>query len=69
MANLSDLSTVITDMFAVIGTLISEVVTLLTGDLLVLAVVGALVALIVGLIYTFLAYIKTQMNNSIKMRK
>lgn len=68
MANLSALTSVITDMFAVIGTLITEMVNLLTGDLLVLAVVGALVGLIIGLIALLFTYVKKWFSNSIKMK-
>lgn len=69
MANLSDLSQVITDMFGVIKTIISEMVTLLTGDLLVLAIVGSFVALIVGIISLLLNYVRNQFGSSVKMRK
>lgn len=69
MANLSDLSTVITDMFGVIKTIISEMVTLLTGDLLVLAIVGSFVALIVGIISLLLGYVRKQFGTSVSMKK
>lgn len=68
MANLSDLNVVITDMFSVIGTLIGEMVSLLTGDLLVLAVVGAFVGLIIGIIALLLNYVKNQFGSSVKMK-
>lgn len=72
MANLSELNTVVTDMFGVLGTIISGMVDLLTGDLLVLTVVGAFVALIVGIIALLFTYLKKTFSNSVpstKMRK
>ena len=68
MANISDLNTVISDLFGVLGTLITGIVDLLTGDLLVLAVVGAFIAFIIGVIYGLLAFVKKHMDNSVKMK-
>lgn len=65
MANLSSLNTIVSDMFGVIGTLISEVVNLLTGDLLVLAVVGAFVGLIVGFIALIFTSIRGYLSKSV----
>lgn len=69
MANFTELNTVITDLFGVIATLISEVVTLMTGDLLVLAVVGAVVGLILAVIYGLMTFIRNHVSSSTKMRK
>ncbi len=72
MANLSELNGVVTDMFGVLGTIISGMVDLLTGDLLVLAVVGAFVTLIVGIIMLLFSYVKKTFSNSVpatSMRK
>lgn len=69
MANLSELDGIIVDLFGVLGTLIDEVVTLLTGDLLVLAVVGAFIGLIIGLIVLLFNYVRSIFNNSVKMKK
>lgn len=68
MANLSDLSVVIADLFGVIGTIITEMVTLLTGDLLVLAIVGAFVGLILGIIGLLFTYVKNHFGRSVKMK-
>lgn len=68
MANLSDLSLVVSDLFGVIGTLITEMVTLMTGDLLILAIVGAFVGLIIGVITLLFKYMKNQFSSSTKMR-
>ncbi len=72
MANLSELNTVVTDMFGVLSTIISGMVDLLTGDLLVLAVVGAFIGLIIGIISLLFGYIKKTFGQSVpstKMRK
>ena len=69
MANISDINPIVTDMFSVIATLINEVVTLITGDLLVLTIVGAFIALIVGIIYSVLNYVKSAVGSTTKMRK
>lgn len=66
MANLSDLNVVISDLFGVLSTLIAGVVDLITGDLLVLTIVGAFIALIVGVIYAVLAMVKKQVNSGMK---
>lgn len=66
MANLSDLNVVITDLFGVLSTLIAGVVDLITGDLLVLTIVGAFIALIVGVIYSVLAMVKKQVGSGMK---
>ena len=69
MANLSDLNQIIQDLFDVIGTIINEVVNLMTGDLLILAIVGAFVAFIIGVIYMLFAYIGKTMTFGTKMKK
>lgn len=69
MANLTALTQVVTDLFGVLDVLIEGIVNLMTGNLLVLAVVGAFVTLIVSIIYVLIAYIKKQMNSSISMKK
>ena len=69
MANISDINPIVTDMFSVISTLINEVVTLITGDLLVLTIVGAFIALIVGIIYAVLNYVKSAVGSTTKMKK
>ena len=69
MANISDLNVIVADLFGVIGTLIGEIVNLITGDLLVLTIVGAFIALIVGLIYGLLNFVKTQALGATKMKK
>lgn len=66
MANLSDLNVVITDLFGVLSTLIAGVVDLITGDLLVLTIVGAFIGLIVGVIYAVLAMVKGNVNKGMK---
>lgn len=68
MANISELSTVITDLFGVIGTIITEMVTLLTGDLLVLAIVGSFVGFIIGVIALLFKYMKGTFGSSVKMK-
>lgn len=69
MANLSELNVIITDLFDVLGTVINEVVDLITGDLLVLTIVGAFISLIVGVIFLIFKYLKNTMNQSITMKK
>lgn len=69
MANISDLNLIVTDLFGVIATLIGEVVNLITGDLLVLTVVGAFIALIIGIIYSVLNYVKSAVGSTTKMKK
>jgi len=69
VANITGLGTIITDLFGVIGIIINEVVTLITGDLLVLTVVGAFITMIVGVIYALFSFIKTSMTKSVAMRK
>lgn len=66
MANLSDLNVVITDLFGVLSTLIAGVVDLITGDLLVLTIVGAFITLIVGVIYSVLQMVKGQVGKGMK---
>ena len=61
MADFTALNTIISDLFGVISTLINETVTLITGDLLVLAVVGAILALILSIVYSVITYIKSHM--------
>lgn len=68
MANLSSLNTIISDLFGVLGTLINNVVTLITGDLLVLAVVGGFVTLILGVIALVYKSIKGYISQNIRMR-
>lgn len=68
MANLSALTTLVTDMFDVLDVLIDGVVNLLTGNLLVLIVVSAFIGLIVGIIVLLLNYIKKQFNNSVNVK-
>ena len=65
MANLSDLNGVIEQLFVVIGTIITNMVNLLTGDLLVLAIVSAFVGLIIGIIVLLLNYMKGTLGTSI----
>jgi len=70
MVNFTQVDTLITEAFGLLSTLIGEVVTLLTGDLFVLAVVAGVVALIVGLISFFYKWIKDAIQGSTpKMRK
>jgi len=66
MANLSDLNVVITDLFGVLSTLIAGVVDLITGDLLVLTIVGAFISLIVGVIFLVLRMVKNNVNAGMK---
>jgi len=68
MANLTSLNDLMVDLFVVIGTLINEVVKLITGDLLVLTIVGAFIGLIVGIIYSVLSYVKNATNMKTKMK-
>lgn len=49
--SISSLSDLIGTLFIVLGTLIAGVVTLITGDLLILVILGAVVTFIVGIIY------------------
>lgn len=69
MVNLSSLNTTVTELFSVISTVISEFVTLLTGDLLVLVIVAAVISVIVGLLTLLLGYIKKQFSSSVQMKK
>lgn len=69
MANLSELNTVITDLFTVIGTIITNMVDLMTGDLLVLAIVGGFVSLILGIIFALLYFIKGHFKKSVSGTK
>lgn len=68
MANLSSLNTIISDLFGVLGTLINNVVNLITGDLLVLAVVGGFVTLILGVIALVYKSIKGYISQNVRMR-
>lgn len=68
MANISDLNTIVTDLFGVIATLIGEVVNLITGDLLVLTVVSAFILLIVGIIAAVLNMVKGSVSSGTKMK-
>ena len=68
MANLSELNIIISDLFGVLSTLIGEVVTLITGDLLVLAIVGGFVTLILGIIAVIYNYVKKSANSGVKMK-
>lgn len=68
MANLTDLNTLVGELFTVIGTLITNIVDLMTGDLVVLVVVGAFITLIVGIILLLLNYVKNTFNSSMKTR-
>lgn len=68
MANLSSLNTIISDLFGVLGTLINNVVNLITGDLLVLAVVGGFVSLILGVIALVYKSIKGYISQNVRMR-
>lgn len=65
MANLSELNGIIDEMFTVLSTLIGNVVDLLTGDLITLALVGSLITLLVGFFYVVFKYIRNMMENSI----
>lgn len=67
--NLSALNGVISDLFGVIGTIITNMVDLLTGDLLVLAIVGAFVGLIIGIIALLLAYMRNTMSSAVGKTK
>jgi len=69
MANFTGLNETVSGLFVVINTLITEVTNLMTGKLLVLFIVGALVALIGGIITSLIVYIKRQMNSSITMKQ
>jgi len=68
MANLSDLNTIITELFGVLGTVINEVVDLITGDLLVLVIVGAFITMIVGVVYGILRYVRKSLNMNTRMK-
>lgn len=59
MANLSSLNTLISDMFGILKTLISEMVELMTGDLLVLAVVSSFIGFLLSVIALLFVLIKT----------
>ena len=50
MANFTDLITTVDGMFDVLDVIIENVTTLLTGNLMVLALVGGMISLILGLI-------------------
>ncbi|MHA1381176.1 MAG: hypothetical protein ACTSRG_22640 [Candidatus Helarchaeota archaeon] len=69
MANISDLGVVISDLFGVIGIIINEIVNLITGDLLVLAIVGAFITFIIGIIVLLLNFMKGTIGGSVKMKK
>lgn len=70
MANLTELNTIIVELFDVISTIIGEVVELITGDLLVLTIVGAFIGFIVALIYMILKYVQNATNlSSMKIKK
>ena len=69
MANLSSLTTVISAMFDVLGAIITGIVDLLTGDLLVLAIVGAFIGLIVGLITWLFSYVRNVTQSSVRTRR
>ncbi len=69
MANLSELNTIIVEMFGVLSTLIGEVVNLITGDLLVLAVVAGFISLILGFIGLVYNMVKKHFNNATTMKK
>lgn len=64
--NFGVLNTTISEMFLVIAVLVSEVTDLLTGDLIVLAIVGSLIAFIIGLITLLLTYLRNITNSSMK---
>jgi len=66
---LSGVSNIITELFGVVSTLITEVVTIMTGDLLVLVIVGAFITMIVGVIYLILDYIKKAVGGGVRMKR
>lgn len=65
---ISTISPLMVGLFAVISTLISEVVALMTGDLLVLTVVASFIGLIVGVIYSISMYVKNVTNSATKRK-
>ena len=69
MANLTDLSTTISDLFDVLDVVITNVVDLMTGNLLVMVIVGLFIGLFVAIIASLILFIKNSLTSSIKMRK
>jgi hypothetical protein len=69
MANLSGLVTIVNDMFDVLDALITNMVDLMTGNLIVLVVVGAFITLIVGIIVLLLNYLKKAFGNAVPSTK
>ena len=67
--NSTALTELVQGIFDVIAVLISEFVDLITGDLLVLAVVSALITFFVGLIYLLIRYIQRSANSSVPKTK
>lgn len=65
----SSLKNTISSMFGVLSTIISEMVALITGDLLVLAIVGSFVGLIVGIIILLLNYIQRNFGFTSQIKK
>lgn len=65
MANLSVLTSLVSEMFGVIDVLIEGLVNLLTGNLLVLIVVGLIVSLIVAIIVLVINYLKGTFKSSV----
>lgn len=65
MANLTGLVNIVNDMFDVLDALITNMVDLMTGNLLVLIVVGAFIGLIVGIIVLLLNYIKKAFGSAV----
>lgn len=59
------LTEIIISMFGVLGTMIAGVVVLITGDLLVLAIVGSVIAFIIGIVYL----LKTHIQSTLKVNK
>lgn len=59
---------VVNSMFAVVGVMITGIVVLMTGDLLVLAIVGAFATLLIGIIALLFAYVKGVFSHSAKKK-
>lgn len=69
MANFTQLETLVTDFFGVIGVLATEFVNLLTGDLLTMIFVGLLITLLIGIVLSLTKYIKTFFDSSMSSVK
>ena len=59
---------VVNSMFAVVGVMITGIVVLMTGDLLVLAIVGAFATLLIGIITLLFTYVKGVFSHSAKKK-